>query len=121
MAFRVTYTEKNGSAGSATFPSRAVAEVYARSRKNARIEETDVACSPVTVKACPVADFDMQREATRAFHTPDAGLYVPPAVARARSEEQYAEQRAEHFADCRAAGVDMQTACEDWDFIQGRR
>lgn len=120
MASTVKFTGKDGKAASITFPTRALANTYAKTVKGATIVDTDAAVADVQVTKCPEGTPELQREAARAYYTPGTGLYVPPSVAQARASENEAELMAEHFGAARCAGQSMADAQSDWDFVQSR-
>lgn len=118
MATTVFYTDKSGKAVQATFPSRALAEGYARTVKGARLVDSAASAPVVEVQKCPVATAEVQKAATNAYYR---AVKAPPKPVREEREydESYAERRMEHFADARAAGQAMEDAFSDWDYIQG--
>lgn len=117
--FRVAFTNKQGARESRSFPSRILAESYARSVRNPTIEETIGEASEVSVKVCPVGTMEAQRAASRAFYlqTKAGNLYNPNAASEARAQqaEQEAERMAEHFNEYRVSGLSMEDAWKDWD------
>jgi hypothetical protein len=116
MATTVHFTGKDGKADKVTFPTRTLAEIYGKTVKGARFEETSSEVAAVAVQKCPVATAELQKNATKTYYrsvkTPKRGVVI-------ESSESEAEEMAEHFADCRAAGVPMQVAFEDWDYRDG--
>jgi hypothetical protein len=117
MAFRVTFTQKNGTPGKATFPSEALANSYARTVKAAKVEPVEAEVAPVVVKACPVGTVDAQKAASRDFYltTKRGDLYVPAPVRAAQVSESEGETMMEHFNECRVMGVSSEDAWTDWD------
>jgi hypothetical protein len=115
MATKVSYTDKSGKSVSATFPSRSLAEAYARSVRNPKIEDVATHVEDVAVKVCPVGSLEAQSEASKAYYgqTKAGSLY---SRSRNDSEERLSERMAEHFAEARAAGQPMAVAWADWDF-----
>lgn len=117
MAFRVTYTEKNGSRGSAIFPSRTVAEIYARGVKSPEITEVDMIAKAVEIKHCPEGTADAQREASRAYFAAvsDGQKYITPTEQTKRAEER-AYEASEHEAEIcmeRYGAARLNGACEN--------
>ena len=119
MATIVHFTQKNGQKSSATFPTRALAESYARGVKSPTLTDTDAAVAQVQVQVCKVADFDTQRQATKAYYKsvkePTGGI---PVVHAPMCAEQRAERKAEHFMEARITGQSMSDAQNDWDSLQ---
>jgi len=122
MAHKVTYVDKAGQPTSATFPTAALANAYARTIKGARVESSDINAPTIEVKRCPEGTAEAQRSATRAYYAPMAQARAGIVVAEheERSPENETELMMEHFADARAAGQSHEDACADWDYISGR-
>lgn len=99
--FRVSFLDKSGKLCTASFPSRTIAEAYAKSVKKPTIEEIAGDAKPVQVQRIAEGTAEKQREASRAYYlqTARGELYVPPAVLAERAEEYRAEAMAEHFAE----------------------
>lgn len=124
MATTVFFTGKNGKADKVTFPSRALAESYAKTVKGALLEDSDAAVPVVAVKVCPVGTVEAQRASTRSYYksvkTPEGGVVVETSSSDGYHDaENRAELMAEHFGAARAAGQSMEDAFSDWDYIQG--
>jgi hypothetical protein len=126
---KVTFTNKQGARETVGFPSRAIAESYARGVKSPVLTEDGVVATPVAVKVVAAATAEDTRRATNAFYKAvnNGEKYQTEAVrvANERREiaearEHEAEQMAEHFAECRYAGRSHQEGFEDWDARQGR-
>jgi hypothetical protein len=136
VAHRVTHKDRSGKACKASFPTRALAEAYARTVRGAVIDETADQAPTVVVTRGPDGTAEAQRAASKAFFPSAAerrgsaaprGAYVSPEVAarraseeRAEASERQAEAMGEFFAEARAMGVPMETAFADWDFVQSR-
>ena len=107
--------QKNGQAGKATFPTRQLAESYARSVKAPRLEDLDLQIPDVQVQACPVATTGMQSQATgvyyRSVKEPKRGMVVETR----EDPETRHERMAEHFAEARVLGISQEAAWSDWD------
>jgi len=141
MGFQVNVTARNGRVTHAVFPSRQAAECYAKGL-NATVQEIKgmtviptvvpfsvEECSAVAVK-CPPATAEMQAEATsqyfRSLRSEPVGRALKrsqrrEAERRALDAENAAERRSEFFADCRAAGMSMSDAFDDWDYVNTPR
>ena len=141
MGFQVNVVSRNGSITHAVFPSRNAAESYAKGL-NANVVEVPgmtvvptVAplsveeCSAVAVK-CPTATAEMQAEATKEYFRSLRSEPVGRALKRSQRRdaeqqaleaENAAERRAEFFADCRAAGMSMSDAFDDWNYVNTPR
>lgn len=118
MATTVHFIQKNGTPAKATFPTRVLAESYARNVKGARFEDVAVQVAPVQVKACPVADASLQRAASSAYYSsvkePKRGTVVEPTE-QGMCAEQRAERMAEHFMEARLMSTSSEDAWSDWD------
>lgn len=123
MATKVTYTDRSGKKCSLTLGSRSAAEAYARTVKGAVLEDVETAAPVVEVKQCPAGTAEAQKAATNAFYAPihaaRHGVIVREESDPSEAEHR-AERMAEHFAESRAAGMPMDEAMRDWDFVQGR-
>lgn len=118
-SFRVSFTNKNGTPGSSTFGSKALAEAYARTVKNATVEPVGVAAPEVAVKACPEGTAEAQRAASRDYYltTKRGERYMPVTVRDRDAEraEREAEAMMEHFNEARIAGMSLADAWADWE------
>lgn len=117
MSFRVTFNNKDGSIGKATFSTEALANAYARSVKNPKVEPVDTAAPEVAVKVCPEGTAEAQKEASRDYYltTKRGERYVPATVRQAEASEREAETMMEHFNEARVVGMPMADAFADWD------
>jgi len=118
MAIIVSYVQKNGKPGKATFPdcNREQAEKYAKSVRGT-LSESNLQVAPARFLACPLATDGLQRQATSAYYR--AHGRDRPMSARPLSAEQRAERMAEHFAEARVSGQAMEDAWSDWDATVG--
>lgn len=116
MAFRVTFTQKNGSTGSATFPTETLAKSYCRSVKNGKVQEVDGVVS-ASVTKCPPGTLESQREATKQYYRE----IFHPETKSIESAEMEAERKNEHFFESAIVGMTMVDAQSDWDFVQSQR
>lgn len=121
MATTVYYTGKDGKASKVTFPSRALAESYAKTVRSPRLEDSDAAVPEVTPTVCPVATAEVQRAATNAYYRSVKEPKDGRVVEKAPDWRDMGELKAEHFIGARLAGQSMEDAYSDWDFMQERR
>lgn len=122
MATTIFYTGKDGKAAQIKFPSRALAESYAKSlRGSVRYEDSDEAVPAVAVQKCPEGTAEAQKAATNTYYRsvkePKHGRVVE--TREVRDVENEAERMAEHFGAARAAGQPMEDAFKDWDYVCG--
>ena len=120
---KVTFTNKAGKVESITLPTLAFAEGHVKrvGGKNATFVDLGVASHTVVVTKVATADAETVRQAAKAYYkSVNHGVYMPTFPATVDTAEQDAERMAEHFADCRAAGMAMEDAFADWDHIQSR-
>lgn len=122
MASTVRYTDKSGETASATFPTRALAESYARTVKAARIEDDALDAAPMNVRRCPEGTAEAQHEASRAYHAMwrSCSPTLMDKTFEKELAEHEAEQMAEHFGAARCAGQAMEDAWADWDYMHGQ-
>ena len=139
MACTVHYIAKDGSSAQATFPTRGLAESYARTlRKVIRIEDVAVDAAPVAIVACAEGTEDDVKQANRNYRlswkdssriaagqTRRIETSVPRAsskrATRDDSAENRAERMAEHFGAAACSGQSTEDAWDDWDYSEGRR
>ena len=133
MSARVSYLDKSGKACSATFPSRTMADTYAKGMRlgaRAYVEDVDMSIASVAIVACPEGTANMVKDASRTYaeswkdsSTIAAGQTRTDTRAsresRDNAEENRAERMAEHFGAAAAAGQCQEDAWKDWDYSEG--
>lgn len=118
VSYKVSYTEKNGKQGSSIFPSEKLAQMYAKTVKNGRVELIDLnAGEDISVKQMPPASLDDLKKASKTFYDNHQSKYVKqPIKSRDSSEEESSyEQERELFAAHRAAGTSLDDFYSDLD------
>jgi len=129
-AFRVSYTAKDGKPETRVFPSQAVADMYARSVRGAKVEPVDMEVKDVGVQKVPEATLDDLRTAAKTFYlqTKKGDKFDPrpaPTVAKKKSaafadkEEHAAELDMEAWGAARAAGLAPDDAWKEVEAARG--
>ena len=133
MSALVSFLDKSGKPCRATFPSRTLADAYAKGLRlgaHAKVWDLNVTIAPVAIVACPEGTADMVKDASRTYaeswkdsSTIAAGQTRTDTRAsresRDNAEENRAERMAEHFGAAAAAGQCQEDAWKDWDYSEG--
>lgn len=128
-AFKVTFTNKDGTPGQATFPNEKLATMYSKTVKNGQVVPVDTEMADVSVTKAPEATLDDLRASAKTFYKQAQRgekfdpRRPPPGRRPSRdpevSSEQAAEQEAEFWAASRAAGQSTEDAFADLDYMRG--
>ena len=123
-SFKVTFTNKDGTPGSSTFPNEKLANMYARNVKNANVAPVDVDIPDVAITIVAPASADDMRASSKAFYAQaQRGEKFNPRAEEedtAARAEHAAERDAEFWADSKFSGQSTEDAFADRDFLNGR-
>ena len=67
-AFKVTFTNKDGTPGQATFPNEKLATMYSKTVKNGQVVPVDTEMADVSVTKAPEATLDDLRASAKTFY-----------------------------------------------------
>lgn len=121
MATKVTFVDKAGKTCSSTFPTRALAESYARTVRKPVLEDVVVEVAQVAVQACPEGTLDAQRKATKAYYD---GWKAPAVADAVQAQEDGApgeDEESDAYLAARFNGASPEDAWADVVAVRSRR
>lgn len=118
-SFRVTYTAKDGRRESKVFPKKQIADMYAKTVKNAVVEPADLDVADVSVQRVPPADFDAQRQSSKAFYRQSmAGEKFEPRPAPPPPPEDDPPEYKDAYRAAIMAGASPEEAWREVDYVR---
>lgn len=126
---RVTFTAKDGKKETRVFPNKKIADMYAKSVKNATVEPVDTEVADVEIKKVAPASLDDLRQAAKTFHdqTITGQKFDPraattrPASPPVKNVESGEDEYADVYRDAVMSGMSSDDAWQEVDYAKSRR
>lgn len=126
-AFRVSYTAKDGKRESRIFPRKNIADIYAKTVKNAVVEPIEADVGDVQVQKVKPATLDDLRASAKTFYkqTMRGDKYDPSAPAPRRATKATSspgeDQDMDAYLTAKAAGLSPEDAWREVDYSKSHR